>query len=83
MKAAETCASQPLRYEQLTAPLRLRIRGVEQRTVDWAVNMIRHTIAIGKKEELDEMEVAATRARRPSLRKRIVARVLDCACGQL
>ncbi|KAL8731889.1 MAG: hypothetical protein Q9166_003173 [cf. Caloplaca sp. 2 TL-2023] len=74
-KAKELCNWGPFSCEELIDPHRLRIRGLDQRAVDTAVNMIRHTIAIVKKEEMAEMEVAAVRARRPSLAERIVAPV--------
>ncbi|KAL8856270.1 MAG: hypothetical protein Q9178_007107 [Gyalolechia marmorata] len=80
-KAFEICQGNGLTYDELVDPHRLSIRGIDQRGVELAVNMIRNSIAIAEKEEMMEMDATVAEAPRPGFGERIFTKILRHACG--
>ena len=80
-KSSEACRDNGLTLDELMNPRRLSVRGIDQHRVELAVNMIRDSLAIARKEEMADQHAASEESSQINLGERLIRKIIKHACG--
>ncbi|KAL8890660.1 MAG: hypothetical protein Q9215_002241 [Flavoplaca cf. flavocitrina] len=81
LKSSEACRDNGLTLDELMNPRRLSVRGIDQHGIELAVNMIRDSLAIARKEERADQHAASEESSQTHLGESLIRKIIKHACG--